>query len=95
MTTQQPLAYTLERAVEVCGGVVTLNYLTEAVRRREIEHVRVGRNIGITPAQLRAFIDAHTVTPARSDADAPSLPPVEIPSLTARSRTHHARKAAR
>lgn len=94
MTAQQPLAYTLERAVEVFGGVVTLNYLTEAVRRREIEHVRVGRNIGITPAQLRAFIDAHTVTPARSD-HAPSLPPVEIPSLTARSRTHHARKAAR
>lgn len=94
MTTQQPLAYTLERAVEVCGGVVTLNYLTEAVRRREIEHVRVGRNIGITPAQLRAFIDAHTVTPAGS-GDAPSLPPIEIPSLTARSRTHHTRKAAR
>lgn len=99
MTTTQPLAYTVEKAVEVAGGVITLNWLSEAIRRREIEHVRIGRNVGVTPAQLRALIDAYTVKPAsENQTEQPAAPvaaAIDIASITPRSRSHHSRKAAR
>ena len=89
------LAYTPERAVEVCGGLITLNWLTEAMRRGEIEHVQIGRNRGITPQQLRKVLAAHTVQPKNArkapDETKPAIPAVSVPSMTPRSRARRSR----
>ncbi|WP_134324687.1 hypothetical protein [Cumulibacter soli] len=94
--TAQFMAYTVEKAVEVCGGVLTLNYLSEAIRRRECDHVRIGRNVGITPKQLRDFLAKHEVKAKTSDDDTskPTLNVLDGIALSPRSRAHHERKAA-
>lgn len=90
----QPPLYTFTEVVEMTKGVITKDWLDRNARAGRFEHVHVGRNRGLTPKQLDALLTQQTAKPAKAAMQpVVNLPAADIPSLTARSRTHHARKA--
>lgn len=53
---------TYEQAVEYLGDL-PLTTLKNLVKRKQIEHVRIGRSVAFKQEHLDAYIDAHTVKP--------------------------------
>ncbi len=48
---------------EVCDWLkVTRDWLYDQVEARQIPHIRLGRHIRFHPAQMRAYLQEHTVS---------------------------------
>jgi hypothetical protein len=83
--------YSFAEVVEITKGVITKDWLDRQARAGTFEHVHVGRNRGLTPAQLDRLLEQQTTKP--SAAEPADLPVAEIASLTPRSRGHRMRAA--
>jgi excisionase family DNA binding protein len=58
----QPVLYTVEEAAEMLG--VTVDFIRRRYQKGEIPHVRIGRYVKFSQANIDAIVDQFTVQPS-------------------------------